>query len=338
MTYLVAGRTRFPTTGWISRPDALGVVTVRTPRGGTVQDMPDQRTPVAELLPEIATASSHCLRWRNGQHSWRTAGADAFTPTRYQVEPLDERSAKSYVTRQHYSGSFPAAVHRFGLFDTHRPDPDHTDRPGALAGVAVFGIPVQAAVLTRAFPTLTPYTESLELSRFVLDDACPGNSESWFLGQCFTGLLERDVRGVVSFADPVPRRAADGTIKAPGHCGVIYQATNFTYTGRGTARTLTLLSDGTVLNDRAAQKVRRQEQGHDYVQARLTALGAADLRPGEDPARWLAQALHTTGARRIRHRGAHRYLARLGASRRDRERIPLGLPGGFPYPKQPDVA
>ncbi|MEV6004684.1 hypothetical protein AB0M25_36960 [Streptomyces griseomycini] len=37
-------------------------------------------------------------------------------------------------------------------------------------------------------------------------------------------------------------------------------------------------------SDPAAQKVRRQEQGHQYVEARLIALGAPVPRAGCDPA------------------------------------------------------
>lgn len=77
---------------------------------------------------------------------------------------------------------------------------------------------------------------------------CPGNSESWFLARCFRALLSHGVRGVVSFADPVPRRTASGALIMPGHMGTIYAATNAVYAGRATARTVKLLPDGTVFN------------------------------------------------------------------------------------------
>jgi hypothetical protein len=64
-----------------------------------------------------------------------------------------------------------------------------------------------------------------------------------------------------------------------------------------------MLPDGSVLNDRAAQKVRRQEQGHEYVEQRLIALGARVPRVGQDPAGWLRQVLEEVGARRLRHAG-----------------------------------
>jgi hypothetical protein len=86
----------------------------------------------------------------------------------------------------------------------------------------VFGVPVAEAVLTNPLPELRPYVESLECSRFVLLDECPANAESWFLAGCFAELLAGGVRGIVSFADPVPRRTASGSLIMTGHVGTIY--------------------------------------------------------------------------------------------------------------------
>jgi hypothetical protein len=62
----------------------------------------------------------------------------------------------------------------------------------------------------------------------------------------------------VVFSDPVERRRADGTVIMPGHVGVIYQASNAVYTGRGTARTLALLPDLTNLAGARACRPRRE--------------------------------------------------------------------------------
>ncbi|WP_199839322.1 hypothetical protein [Streptomyces sp. NRRL F-5122] len=51
---------------------------------------------------------------------------------------------------------------------------------------------------------------------------------------------------------------------------------------------------------------------------------------------WLRDALVAVGARNIRHRGAHRFVFRLGRTRKEREEIKLGLTALRPYPKQPD--
>ncbi|MGI5414167.1 hypothetical protein ACQEV9_46210 [Streptomyces chartreusis] len=283
-----------------------------------------------EDLQEVPPASPWCQRWRGGRHSWRHLRDGGFDRRNYDVAVIpDEEPAKSFVLTHHYAHSWPSASVQFGLYDV-------SGIRRRLCGVAVFGVPVSRAVLTRPFPTLRPYTQALVCSRFVLLDACPANAESFFLARCMDALLAEGVRGVVSFADPVPRRTATGQLVMPGHVGTIYAATNAVYAGRATARTVKLLPDGTVFHDRAAQKIRRREQGHEYAAAQLVALGAPRPRPGGDPARWLAEALAAVGARNIRHRGAHRFLYRLGRTRREREEIELGLPALRPYPKCPD--
>ncbi|NKY05623.1 hypothetical protein HF998_01185, partial [Cellulomonas hominis] len=284
-------------------------------------------------LPEVDPSGTACQRWSGGSHSFVRTRDGGFDPARYAVEPLPEAAAKAYVTTHHYSGTYPAAAARYGLY-LHEPDGP------ALVGVAVFGIPAQAKVLTAVFPDLAPYTQSLELSRFVLEGPrggavrAPANSESWFLARCFEHLAARGVDGVVSFADPVPRRVG-GTTLFPGHIGTIYQASNARYTGRGTARTLTVLPDGTTLTARAQQKVRAREQGHGYVERRLIALGATVPRAGQDPADWLAAALHEVGAARVRHGGCLRYA--FTTSRTARRRTRIALPGR-PYVKTIDQA
>jgi hypothetical protein len=75
----------------------------------------------------------------------------------------------------------------------------------------------------------------------------------------------------------------------PGHVGVMYQASNAVYTGRGTARTLALLPDGSVFSDCVQQKIRARERGHEYAERRLVGLGARSPRPARTPAAWLAR-------------------------------------------------
>ena len=75
-----------------------------------------------------------------------------------------------------------------------------------------------------------------------------------------------------------------------------------------------LLPDATVLHNRAAQKIRSQSRGHRYAEDLLMRLGAppVDIL---DPAGWLTAALHTVGARRVRHPGNLRYTLQLGRRR-----------------------
>jgi hypothetical protein len=232
-------------------------------------------------------------RWRGGRSSYRPAG-EVLDPKQYEVAPiLDDTTAKSFVVEHHYSGTYPAARVRFGL---HK-GPD-------LVGVAVFSMPMQSSVLDL-LPC--PRIEAVELGRFVLLDHVPSNGESWFLARCFERLQADGFAGVVSFADPVPRRAADGTQVSPGHVGTIYQASNATYTGRSTPRTLCVLPDGTVISDRALSKIRGREKGWRYAVDQLIHQGARHPRQGEDLTTWLREVKAKIG-RRSRHHGNHRYL------------------------------
>lgn len=288
-----------------------------------------QETLPFEDLQEVPTASPWCQRWHGRRHSWRHVRDGGFDARNYTVDVIPQETSRQFVLSHHYARSYPAAKVQMGLYGI-------SGSQKKLTGVAVFGVPVSQAVLTKPLPDLRPYTQSLECSRFVLLDEAPGNSESWFLARCFDALLADGVRGIVSFADPLPRRTASGQLVMPGHVGTIYAATNAVYTGRATARTVKVLPDGTVFHDRTAQKIRHLEQGHQYAAAQLIALGAPRPRPGGSPSLWLREALVAVGARSIRHRGAHRYVFRLGRTRAEREEIELAVPSLRPYPKHPD--
>lgn len=258
-------------------------------------------------------------RWKERRHSWRHPDDGGFDRRRYDVATLDEGRARAFVEQHHYTGSYPAARLRYGLWERTQ-----------LVGVAVLSVPVQRAVLTTVFPTLEPYQESLELGRFVLLDAVPANGESWFLARVWELAAAEGLRGVVSFSDPVRRASLDGLVVLPGHVGLIYQASNARYLGRATARTLHLLPDGTVLSARALQKVRADERGHAAVERLLVSFGAPARARDQQGSGWLREALAAARVRSLSHPGNHRYAFVLG---RARTRVQVGL-RALPYPKQ----
>lgn len=290
-----------------------------------------------------------CQRWQDRRPSWRRPADGGFDPAAFTVEPVPaETVAAPFVERHHYSGSFPAARLAFGLL-TDRPElagPAPTEHAGQLlAGVAVLSVPMSESVLTNVFPDLAPYAESLELGRFVLVDACPANSETWFRARADQLAADVGVRGVVAFSDPVPRvrevvdlDPGTGAVTVrreqvlPGHWGCIYQAGNAVFLGRSTPRTLVWLPrQGRVLSARTLQKIRRQESGSEAAERALTQMGARPRRAGEQPGAWLAQALDEVGATRVRHPGNLRYAWPVGP-RSGRRRARIALPSG-PYPK-----
>jgi len=169
----------------------------------------------------------------------------------------------------------------------------------------------------------------------VLLDKVPGNGETWFLGQVFPAAAQEGLRGVVSFADPVMRRAADGTVVIPGHRGTIYAAKGAHAVGRTDPSIILVLPDGTSLDRRALSKVRRDECGHDYVERRLAAFGVSPRRRGESGEAYLNRALVAAGVVALRHGGCYRYAFRLGRTRAERAAVRIGLPATA-YPKAID--
>jgi hypothetical protein len=255
--------------------------------------------------------SSVCVqRWRERRDSYRPAGEPIRT-AEYEVgEIVQDVPAKAFVERHHYSGSYPAARFRFGLY-----------RRGELVGVAVFSHPCRDSVLTSVFPG--PPTAAAELGRFVLRDDVPANGETWFLARSYE-LLRGRLVGVVSFADPMARQTSDGVQVFPGHIGTIYQAANGVYLGQAGRRTIRLLPNGRVFSARAAQKIRAAERGWRYSAEILMSAGAP--APKGDPGQWLRTWLPRV-TRTIRHPGNHRYAWAL------ERQFKCLLPRSVPYPK-----
>lgn len=241
-----------------------------------------------------------------------------FEPRRYEVASIpDDKTARAFVVENHYSGTFPAARERFGLYE------------GAeLVGVAVFSHPTNDKVLQR-LPC--DRLEGVELGRLVLLDRVPFNAETWTIARCFE-LLKRDgYRGVVSFSDPCPR-FCDGQAEPvfPGHVGGVYKASNAVYAGRATARTLRLFRrDGRVFSARTMQKIRKAERGWESAVVMLQGYGAGplDLAADDETRRaWLARWTATL-TRTMKHTGNLTYTFGLDA------RTKRMLPASLPYPK-----
>ncbi len=253
-------------------------------------------------------------RWGRGRASYRPSGEPIRTAD-FDVERMAvDGPAKTFVIGNHYSGSYPAARERFGLYKFNGQ---------MLVGVAVFSVPVQPKALD-VLPG--DRDESVELGRFVLTDDVPANGESWFLGRCFEQLRGLGYTGVVSFSDPVPRSDAGGRVVHPGHVGTIYQATNGVYLGRTKAERRRLLPDGTVLHGRAVAKIRRRDRGWRYAAALLERHGAEPLGETEDAEAWLARWVPAL-TRPLAHGGNLKYAWAL--RQRDRRHLPASLP----YPK-----
>ncbi|HVE13832.1 MAG TPA: hypothetical protein VNI01_10595 [Elusimicrobiota bacterium] len=257
-------------------------------------------------------------RWQDRRERWVAPG-EVFDPAAFAVDALArDREAKAFVEAHHYSGSYPAARFRVGLFG-----------PGArLVGVAVFSEPAQRAVVPRW--TGLARDRGVELGRFVLLPEVAYNGETWFLARAFRLLREaKPVDAVVSYADPTARFDAAGRRVKPEHWGTIYQASGARYVGRARKRSLVLAPDGSVVSERAISKIRNEERGWEYAARQLLRHGAPARAAGEDLAAWCARAL--LGFRRLPHAGNLTYV--FGLTKAGKAKLADLHGGGLPYPK-----
>lgn len=252
-----------------------------------------------------------CSRWRARCARYRPAG-EVVDVSRYEVAAIpDDRTARAFVEQHHYSGSYPAARRRFGLYER-----------GEFVGVAVYSVPPRREVLSVLG---CPTAEGVELGRFVLLDQVPGNGETFFLARCHDLLRREGFAGVVSFSDPHPRTTAAGEVIFAGHLGTIYQASSAVFLGRAHADTVLRLPDGRSFSRRALAKIRARDRGWRYAVAQIVEAGARAPQ-GDDLEAWLA----TEGARvlrRERHPGCLKYALPLSRACR------RALPASLPYPR-----
>ena len=238
-----------------------------------------------------------CQRWDRRRASYRPAG-EIFDPRFASVEPIGEREAKAFVETHHYSGSYPAARFRAGVWIK---EPFKKDR---LAGVGVFSVPMNQKVVPAYFAGLAP-SDGIELGRFVLDSTLAANAESWTLVRMQRLLRTAlpGVRGIVAYCDPVERRDEQGNVVKRGHVGTIYRATNAAFRGSSSARTLWLAPSGACLSDRLLSKVRLAETGERYAIQRLMALGAPRRCPHESGVDYVDRLKEIHWLRPVRHPG-----------------------------------
>lgn len=255
--------------------------------------------PLVQMSFDDIYGASGSQRWRNRRERF-VPPSTRFNPSRCEVVLLPEQEAKQFICTHHYSRSFVAARCRIGLM-AKRPF-----EQSFLAGVCVYSVSMNSNVIPK-YLGCAP-NEGVELGRLViLDDEGDGltgfNAETWFISRAHRLLREElpHLKGVVSFADPVPRYAEDGTLVKPGHCGVIYRASNFQFSGRTGSKTLCLGRDGRAMSPRSLSKLRNMETGADYVYRQMLEMGAPPRHEQEDPRDYLERALRSF--RKIHHPG-----------------------------------
>jgi hypothetical protein len=198
-----------------------------------------------------------------------------------RLVPISREDAKKMIVRYHYTRTLPGGTKMsFGIF-----------LKGRLVGAMVFGVgPFYGYKLVYG---ATP-DDVVTLTRLWLSDELPRNSESKVLGTALRSLKrDTSLKFVLAYSDP-----------AVGHLGIIYQATNWLYTGLSTATPLYDIGDGTLHHSRS---LAHQLGSHSIHY--LTSQGI--------------------NAKIIPQQAKHRYIYFLDQSCRPRLAVPV-----LPYPKK----
>lgn len=260
------------------------------------------------------------LRWRHGRSGF-VVPPHVFDPRRYSVCLIDEADAKAFVTRHHYSRSWPSTILRAGLIEKPAFQAER------LVGVASFGLGPPDHV-PRCYLGVG-YEASTLLNRLVLLDEVGFNAESFFSARAERLLRQHKphVEAILSYSDPV---ALPGIGKV-GHIGSIYQARSYVCMGRSRPRTIWVSDQGIGVDGMALTKIRTGKRGSDYAARRFRALGAPPQRPGESGADWVRRSLRDGPFEAIRHPGKIVYARGL-----TRRRAKLIGPGQS-YPKRGEL-
>jgi hypothetical protein len=130
----------------------------------------------------------------------------------WSVRQVDNATAQQIVVQHHYLHRKGPCSQAFGLFDNL----------GELRGVVMYGTPSSSA-LRAGIAGKDQANNVMELTRLWIDDSTPKNSESYLIGNSIKHCAKEIV---VSFADT-----------SQNHLGIVYQATNWIYTGLSAKRT-----------------------------------------------------------------------------------------------------
>jgi hypothetical protein len=163
----------------------------------------------------------------------------------YWVEKISYADTKPFILDIHYTKRMPSISYAYGLFDNDK-----------LVGIISYGSPASPP-LCRGIAGDENKALVLELNRLVLKHN-KKNQASMLIGASFK-LLPRP-KIIVSYAD-----------KAQDHLGVVYQATNFMFTGTSKPRTDMAGKEGKHsrhhLGDRSKRVYRSAKHRYVYILA-----------------------------------------------------------------------
>jgi hypothetical protein len=125
----------------------------------------------------------------------------------YTIKEISSQEATKMVVENHYLHRRASTMFAYGLFDGEE-----------MIGCVIYGKPASNSLCVGVCGP-DESNQVLELTRLWIADGTPKNTESYLIGRSLR-LLPEEKDIVVSYAE----------IDA-GHIGVVYQATNWIYTG-----------------------------------------------------------------------------------------------------------
>ena len=130
---------------------------------------------------------------------------------KYEIKQIDYKLAMSIIIKEHYLHRKAPCSVSFGLFLNNE-----------IKGVVCYGTP-SSAPLRSGIAGLENAKNVVELTRLWVCDSVPKNGESFLIGRT---IKHAGKEIIVSFAEI-----------NQGHVGIVYQATNWIYTGLSAKRT-----------------------------------------------------------------------------------------------------
>jgi len=259
---------------------------------GEVEKVP-QEGQEAEATVHVADQARACQDGAPGQRvvSWEVLQGDCltamrdFAPGSFDVREVSLPAVREFIESRHYSRNVNGVK---------------VDAAFALmAGARMMGAALFGALSTTAWEAYAEREADVtELRRLVCLEECPRNTESWFIARCLAVLKTKQLwKVVVSYADP-----------EFGHCGYIYQASNWSYRGQ-TADDVVLVEPNGKRRHSRSLRTRNNGQFKPFVLRLRKMLERGELKS-------------------VKVAGKHIYTYRLhGKHRRE----------GLPYPKSANV-
>lgn len=166
------------------------------------------------------------------------------------VKEIDCKIARPYIASFHYSHTMPdSTLFTYAGYINNK-----------ICGVICFGMGCGKNQYTALFPDIKN-GEYLELTRLWCANDYPKNTESRLISQALKQLPKK-IKVVISFAD-----------ENEGHCGIIYQATNWYYLGQNGGGTQLINQDGIKKHSRLLGIYRmRHPELKDYTNKELMDL------------------------------------------------------------------